>query len=197
LLVWTRFLWLVARLDLALVCVHPDRSAGLAFVGNSLVGFAPVAAGLGSIVAGAVANQVIYGGASLAAQQNAAIAVAVVAVVLFTAPLLVFSAGLVQLVRREAARYDSLATAFGQQFEREWFHSGQPVAERSLLDRGDFSAAADLYALVERVRLVRAVPVRLSHIVLLVVATLLPFLPVALAVVSFDVVIGALLGLLH
>jgi len=197
LIVWTRFLWLMARLDLALVSVHPDRAAGLGFVGNSLLGFAPVAAALGCIVAGSVANKVIYGGASLAAQQDAAIAVALLSVALFTAPLLVCSARLIRLARREAARYDSLATAFGQQFEREWFNPGQPVTGRSLLDRPDFSAAADLYALAERVRTLRAVPVRWTHIVLLVAVTLLPFLPVALAVVSFDAVIGALLSLLH
>jgi hypothetical protein len=197
LIVWTRFLWLMTRLDLALVSVHPDRAAGLGFVGNSLLGFAPVAAALGCIVAGSVANKVIYGGASLAAQQDAAIAVALLSVALFTAPLLVCSARLIRLVRREAAQYDTLATAFGQQFEHEWFNPGQPVTDRSLLDRPDFSAAADLYALAERVRALRAVPVRWTHIVLLVAATLLPFLPVALAVVSFDAVIGALLSLLH
>ena len=197
LLVWTRFLWRVAKLDLELISVHPDRSAGLGFVGNSVIGFAPVAAGLGAIVAGAIANQVIYGGASLAAQQDAVVAVALLAVVLFTAPLLVFSIRLAQLVRRDAAQYDNLATAFGHQFEREWFDPARPAAQRGLLDRADFSAAADLYQLVERARTLRVVPVRLIGIVLLAAATLLPFVPVALAVASFDAVIGALLGLLH
>ena len=41
------------------------------------------------------------------------------------------------------------------------------------------------------------VPIQLRGIALLALATLLPFVPVPLIVVSFDAVIDALLGLLH
>jgi hypothetical protein len=197
LVVWTRFLWRVSRLDLSMVAVHPDRCGGLAFVGNSVAAFAPVAAGFGAIVAGAIANEVVYGGAPLAAQQDAVVVVLVLVVVLFTAPLMVFTPRLLHLVRRSGEDYFGLATTFGRQFEREWFDPAQRDAQRNLLERADFSAAADLYGLVDRVASVRLVPVRLTGIVLLGVATLLPFLPVALAVVSFDRIVGALLGLLH
>ena len=197
LLVWTRLLWLLSRLDLALVAVHPDRCAGLAFVGNSLVGFAPVAAGLAAIVAGAMANEVVYGGASLAAQKDAVVVVVLLAIVLFTTPLLVFSPKLLQLKRRGADAYDGLATAFGRQFEREWFDPARPAAQRELLDRSDFSAGTDLYQLVDRVGALRLVPVHLTGVALLAIATALPFVPVALAVVSFDAIVAALLGLLH
>src|SRR5215831_503538 len=33
---WSRFLWLVSRLDLRLIPAHPDHAAGLIFVGHSL-----------------------------------------------------------------------------------------------------------------------------------------------------------------
>ena len=35
LILWTRFLWLMSRLDLRLIPAHPDGSAGLKFIGLS------------------------------------------------------------------------------------------------------------------------------------------------------------------
>src|SRR5262249_692825 len=39
LLIWFRFLWQVSRLNLHLVPTHPDRAAGLAFLGKSTYAF--------------------------------------------------------------------------------------------------------------------------------------------------------------
>ena len=197
LVVWTRFLFLVSRLDLALVAVHPDRAGGLGFVGYSTAAFAPVAAALGTIVAGAIANKVVYGGSSLANEKDALVCVALLSIALFTAPLLTLSAKLMQTMRRGAQQYNQLATAFGHQFEREWFRDEGAAQQQSMLDRGDFSAATDLYQVVDRVRTLLVVPVQLRGIVLLALATLLPFVPVSLMVLSFDTVLDALLGLLH
>ena len=197
LLVWTRFLWRVSRLDLALVPTHPDRAGGIAFVGYSLAGFAPAAAALGAIVAGAIGNQVLYAGSSLEAEKDALFTVVVFAVVLFTAPLTVFSSVLLATMRRGAQQYDELATAIGRQFEHEWFDAERRPLHKQMLDRGDFSAATDLYQVVDRVRAMWLVPVQWRGLAMLALATALPFLPVTLMVVSFDAVIDALLGLLH
>ncbi|HET7526587.1 MAG TPA: hypothetical protein VFK10_11650 [Burkholderiaceae bacterium] len=103
-----------------------------------------MAAALGAIVAGAIANEVLYAGKTLADKQDAIIAVVVLSIVLFTAPLFVFSGKLMQTIRRGAQQYNALATRLGHQFEREWFDGTAPV-QREMLDRGDFSAATDLY----------------------------------------------------
>jgi len=187
----------VSRLDLALVPTHPDRAGGIAFVGYSLAGFAPAAAALGAIVAGAIGNQVLYAGSSLEAEKDALFTVVVFAVVLFTAPLTVFSSVLLATMRRGAQQYDELATAIGRQFEHEWFDAERRPLHKQMLDRGDFSAATDLYQVVDRVRAMWLVPVQWRGLAMLALATALPFLPVTLMVVSFDAVIDALLGLLH
>lgn len=197
LLMWGRFLLLVSRLDLCLVAVHPDRSAGIGFVANSLAGFGPVAAALGAVVAGAVGNEVVHGGSSLAAHQGTIVGVVVVTIVLFTAPLLLLSPRLLQLWRSGTQQYDELSSMVGRQFEQEWFGPQRPPAQRDVLERSDFSAVADLYAVAERARSMRVVPVRLPGIAMLAIATLLPFVPVALLVVPFDTLLHALAGLLH
>jgi hypothetical protein len=52
LLLWTRFLWRVSRLDLQLVPAHPDRAAGLMFVAHSLRVCSMLGFAVGAIVAG-------------------------------------------------------------------------------------------------------------------------------------------------
>ena len=47
LLIWTRFLWQVSRIDLRLVPTHPDRAGGLGFLSTVTYAFAPLLAGPG------------------------------------------------------------------------------------------------------------------------------------------------------
>ncbi|HEY1418603.1 MAG TPA: hypothetical protein VGF41_11895, partial [Myxococcaceae bacterium] len=42
LLIWFRFLWQVSRMNLHLVPTHPDRAAGLSFLGKSTYAFGPL-----------------------------------------------------------------------------------------------------------------------------------------------------------
>jgi hypothetical protein len=92
LFLWGRLLWLVSRLDLRLLPAHPDRAAGLRFVGYSINAQMPFAAALGVIAAGMIANRVIHEAASLLTYKYVVIGVVSLVVVLVVAPLLVFSA---------------------------------------------------------------------------------------------------------
>jgi hypothetical protein len=195
LVLWARFLVLVARLDLSLVPAHPDRAAGVGFIGYSLRGFASVAAAFGAIVAGAVANQVVHGSVQLMSFKYLIGGTVVACVVLFTAPLLAFAPRLAAERRKGMRQYGQLATAFGLEFEREWLPLARPLT-RDVLDRGDFSAATDLYQVVDRVLAMRFVPVDRVNLIMLAGATLLPFLPVALIALPFDQLIGLLMGVL-
>jgi len=192
---WTRFLWLVARLDLAIVPEHPDRAGGMGFVGYSVRGFSMVAAAFGAIVAGAVANQVVINGESIVSFRFLIAGTAATCVVLFCAPLCVFAGRLAAERRRGMQQFGELATSFGLQFGKEWFAPGRRV-DREALDRGDFSAATDLYQVVDRVQAMRFVPLDRVNLLMLAGATLLPFVPVALLAVPVDTLVKALLGML-
>jgi hypothetical protein len=63
--IWFRFLWHVSRLNLHLVPTHPDRCAGLAFLGKSAYAFGPILFAQGAMLAGVVASRVLYRGESL------------------------------------------------------------------------------------------------------------------------------------
>jgi hypothetical protein len=183
-------------LRLHLVAVHPDKSGGLGFFGRSVRAFALLGAALGAIVAGTIANEVVHRGAALVEFRYMVLALVAGTVVVFTGPLLVLTPMLHAAWRRGAHEYDELATAFGLEFERAWFALRKP-RDQSLLEREDFSAATDLYQVVDRVHNMRLVPVDVKSVALLAGATLLPFVPVLVIALPFDVMLDTLVKLLR
>ena len=65
LIIWTRFLWHVSRIELQLVPTHPDRAGGLGFLGNVAYAFAPLLLAHGTLLAGLFANRIFFLGAKL------------------------------------------------------------------------------------------------------------------------------------
>jgi hypothetical protein len=195
LVLWTRFLVLVSRLDLPIVPEHPDRAGGMGFLGYSVRGFAFVAAAFGAIVAGSVANEVLHHGASLGSLRNVIGGTAGACVLLFCAPLCVFAPRLAAERRRGLRQFGELATNFGLRFGEEWFHATRRV-DPQVLDRNDFSAATDLYQVVDRVQAMRFVPLDRTNVLMLAGAALVPFAPVALLAIPVETLVKTLFGLL-
>jgi len=62
LFIWFRFLWQVSRINLNLIPTHPDRCAGLAFLGRSSYAYGPLLFAQGAMLAGVVASRVFTEG---------------------------------------------------------------------------------------------------------------------------------------
>jgi hypothetical protein len=192
---WTRLLWLIARLDLRLVASHPDHVAGLSFVGHSLRAFSLVALAIAAVAAGRSAHVVLTGGGLPTPHLFFNIGLFVVVVALFTAPLIVFTPTLNNVWRRGTAEYGVLADRVGHAFERQWLGREGKVDDKAL-ERPDFSATADLYAVTANVHALRFVPVDAKDIAALAVAMLIPFIPVVLLAVPADAIWSGIKGLL-
>jgi hypothetical protein len=106
--------------------------------------------------------------------------------VLFVAPLLVFIPPLMRTWRRAMFEYNALADQVGHAFERKWLDAGK--ADQGALEVPDFSATADLYAVVANVHAIRFVPIDIKDLIALAVAMLLPFVPVVLLAFPLDVI---------
>lgn len=192
---WARLLWLIARLDLRLMASHPDRAAGLGFVGYSVRAFSIVALALATIIAGRSAHIVLLGGA-LPTQYvifNSGLLVAVVA--LFAAPLFVFTPNLMNAWRRGALEYGALADRVGTAFEDKWLGRDGQV-DKAALDKPDFSATTDLYSIVANVYALRLVPIDLKSVIMLGSAMLLPFVPVVFLALPVEQILAGLKKLL-
>jgi hypothetical protein len=194
-LAWTRFLFLMARLDLRLVPAHPDRTAGLRFVAYSVQAFSLVSLALGTIVAGSAVNRVLHRGASPETFKFAVLAVIASVLVAFAGPLLTLSGHLLRAWRRGTLQYSALAGRLGRQFEGKFFRRGATI-DASALELPDFSATTDLYQIASNVYEVRLVPISVASLGILVAMAILPFLLVAVMFIPFDVIIEEIAKLL-
>ncbi len=192
---WGRFLLLMSRLDLRLIPGHPDLAGGLKFINVSLQAFWPLGFALGIIVAGSAMNRIVHKGASLPSLKGLVLMLVIFVLVLFCGPLFVFTGKLIREKRRGIFKYGSLAAELGREFEHKWLDQEGKVDETAL-EVADFSATTDLYQIVSNVYGMWAVPVDYRNLILLIVATLLPFLPVIFFALPIDVILGEIAKLL-
>jgi hypothetical protein len=193
LILWGRFLIMVARLDLQLLSSHPDEVGGLRFVSTSLRGFRLISFAIGAIAAGSVANRVLAEGADLMKFRPLVIALIAFITVLSAAPLFVFRPKLRSVKRRGMFAYGAFAFHLGREFESKWLGSATNPAT---LQMPDFSATTDLYAVVANTYEMRDVPFKMKDLVGPVVPVLIPFFAVALMTIPLRVVVDALIKIL-
>jgi len=192
--IWTRFLWQVSRIELSLVPTHPDRVGGLGFLSNTVFAFTPLAVAHGGLLAGFIANRIFYLGAALP-QFKIEIAVLVVFVLcMVLGPLLLFAPQLAEAKRRGNREYGTLAERYVREFDTKWLRGGAPAGE-PLVGSGDIQSLADLSNSFEVVLTMRIVPVTKEAMLRLVVATLVPVVPLALTMMPLEELLKKLIGI--
>jgi len=191
---WGRFLVLVAELNLRLLPSHPDCACGLRFVSTSLRGFRFISFALGAILAGAIADRIVYLGADLLSFKTYLIGLIVFILIVFAGPLTVFMRKLRETKRRGIFEYGALATRLGHEFEAKWL-STERESKEEMLSAPDFSATTDYYAVAANVYEVRELPFTVKDLIGPVIPALVPFLFVALLKVPFQVILDSLIKL--
>lgn len=184
---WARLLRLISRLDLRLIASHPDHVAGLGFVGHSLRAFSIVALALSAIAAARSAHLVLMGDYLPTPNLFFNCGYLAVLLAMFVAPFLAFSPVLFATWRRGSADYGALAIRVGNVFEHKWLGRSGRV-DQAALDKPDFSATTDLYAVAANVYAMRMVPVDLKDLIAITGAMLLPFIPVVLLAFPIEVI---------
>ena len=185
LFIWFRFLWQVSRLNLKLIPTHPDRSAGLAYLGKSAYAFGPILFAQGAMLAGLIASRVLYRGESLLSfklQVGGFVAFFVLAIL---GPLLMFTPQMARARRKGLADYGLLAQRYVESFEQKWI-LGNPAPSEELLGAADIQSLADLGDSYALVREMRSVPFGLEDITRLAAATAAPLLPLLLTIFSLE-----------
>jgi hypothetical protein len=182
--IWYRFLWRVSKLNLHLVPIHPDRNAGLAFLGKSAYAFGPILFAQGAMLAGLVASRVLYRGESLLSFKLLVGGFVVFFVLAILGPLLMFTPRMAAAKRKGLADYAEVAQGYVDKFEEKWILNAPPSEE--VLGSADIQSLADLNNSYDIVRGMRAVPFGLDDISRLAVATAAPLAPLLLTVFSLD-----------
>ena len=184
LFIWFRFLWQVNRIDLNLVPTHPDRCGGLSFLGGGSYAFSPILVAQGAILAGVIANRVLYHGEKLVSFKLQIIGLTAFFVVAVLGPLLMFTPRMARARRRGLADFGLLAQRYVEGFNQKWLQPTSPSDE--LLGTGDIQSLADLGNSYQVVREMRVVPFALQDISRLAIASVVPLAPLLLTVFSFD-----------
>jgi hypothetical protein len=181
--VWSWFLFRVSRLELQLRPLHPDRAGAIGFVGLSSMAFAPLLFAQSALISGQIASHILYNGESLFSSEIAIFSYVFFSVMVALAPLLLFTPQLILAKRRGLARYGNFATEFVTNFDERWLMKagGDPM----LADQ-DLQSLADLGNSFAVVREMRFVPISPHDVLLLVLATIGPFLPLLLTIMPLD-----------
>jgi hypothetical protein len=182
LFIWFRFLWRVSRMGLHLIPTHPDRCAGLAFLGKSSYAFAPILFAQGAMLAGLVASRVLYRGESLTSFKLQIGGFIVFFVLAILGPLLMFTPKMAQARRKGLADYGLLAQRYTEGFEQKWVRNSSTSEE--LLGAADIQSLADLGDSYGLVRDMRSVPFGLDDVTRLAAATAAPLVPLLLTIFS-------------
>jgi hypothetical protein len=182
LLIWTRFLWQVSRIDLRLVAIHPDRAGGLGFLSTLAYAFAPLLLGQGVLLAGVMANKIFYAGAKLTDFKLELLAMVIMMLFFVLGPLLVFIPRLVRTKRVGLAEYGGLAQRYVREFDHKWLRGGAP-ADEPLVGSGDIQSLADLGNSFEIVKGMKPVPFGKDTLLQLAVISLAPVAPLVLTMI--------------
>jgi hypothetical protein len=142
LILWSRFLFRVSRLDLDLSAANPDRAGGLGFLGTSTAAFGPLLLAQSALVSAMVGSRILQEGAQL--QDFKLELGGALAFFLFQAlgPLMVFAPNLVEAKRRGLREY------------------GLFLLDRTQVISDQLNLAVDLSSITEELALV--VPERLT-----------------------------------
>ena len=191
LLLWAWVLWKVSRLELHPRPAHPDRAGGLAFLGGTQAAFGVLVFAFGVQLSCLVADAVHFREAELTAVRGEIVAYVVIVVIVLLAPLLVFAPKLVR------AREQYLLFLSGSA------HRGAGDLGRKLgaaqggeLPSEAISGLTDFGVLYENARLMRPVPMETQHVLGLVLAAVVPFIPLIFLVMPAREVLRTLARLL-
>ena len=184
LFIWFRFLWQVNRIELNLLPTHPDRCGGLSFLGKGSYAFSPILVAQGAILAGIIADRVLYHGEKLLSFKLQILGLIAFFVIAVLGPLLMFTPRLSHVRRKGLADYGLFAQRYVEKFDQKWAHDPSPSEE--VLGSGDIQSLADLGNSYQVVREMRVVPFALQDVTRLAIATAIPLAPLLLTMFSFE-----------
>lgn len=187
---WCGILLRVARLPLRLSAAHPDYAGGLEFMVRPSLAFCLVVAGLSSVLSATWGTELVFEGASLSAYAKLLTAWVLIALLSTMGPLVLLTPQLLRARRRGRRDFGKLATSYTRQFENKWIHS---TPEARLLGTSDLQSLADLGGSFQVVRDMRAFLFQGKDLVVVLLASAGPMLPLLLTQVPLREILERLL----
>ena len=190
---WICFLFRLSRLDMQLIPTHPDQHGGVGFLGMSPLAIAPTV----FIICGAIGStwrtEILNHGAHLMNFKFDAIVLVVIMLIVAMGPLIVFVPGLARLHRQGVLQYGTLGQLHSVDFHKKWILN-RKGHEEEFLTAPEISTLTDYAGSYENVEKLQPFPLDRGGVVVLVLAIVIPLLPVVLAEVPLVTVLKGLLA---
>lgn len=187
--VWYQFLWRVRGLPLQPNYYHPDRAAGLGFLGESIPALSPVLLAQTALISGAIADRVWHTGATLTAFKVEIAGTLVFLVLLVLMPLTFFAVHLERSHRAAKLEFGTLSSKYVDYFRDKWIEHQSEETE-SLLGTPDLQSLADLGNSFKSVTEGRLVPFGNELLIRLLGILILPLLPLVFTVIPLKEIVG-------
>jgi hypothetical protein len=191
--IWILFLRDLSRLKLNLVATHPDRAAGLGFLGNAHISLGIFAFAFGSVLSANVAFQVYFEAVPIDTFKVLYAVFLIVAELICLGPLLIFTPLLARTRREGLRKYSILANTYNHAFEQKWA-SGQMPQDEPLLGSGDIQSLADLGNSFGMIREMKPFSFSTQNIIQIAVIASLPGLPLIFLVMPVGEILKLLAG---
>jgi hypothetical protein len=175
---WSYFLWRISKLELHLVPTDPDGVAGLGSLELVHTCFIPLVLAISAIESASLAEEISVGGMTFQAIYPSVLVILFVDAVLFVAPLFLLTPKLWVCRIKGLGDYGYLASRYVQSFDTKWLRTAD--AGEPLLGTPDLQSLADLSNSVNIVRNMRWAPISVRLWANILIAALLPMVPLML-----------------
>jgi hypothetical protein len=176
-LVWAGLLHRISRLDLQLTPTHPDRAGGLGFLGWGMASFASVLVPVSTVFSAAFAQEILHHGESLESLKYHVATFVVAALLVLYAPLISFSGRLARCRFKGLLEFGALVWRHDREFDEKWLKNSDESAKGAILGSADVQSMSDFAICYGHINEMRLIPFDTKAFAILVVAALLPMLP--------------------
>jgi len=184
---WWRILYKTSRLGLQLRASHGDGRGGLSFLSESIKAFYMPAFMIAVSLAAGAADLATLNEMNFTTLQITIGSVVAVLLILFVGPLCFFLPAMVKSKREAIYLYGTLGNHQLEVFEEKWFKL-RNTTEKEWLESPDFSSIIDSTSISSRVTEMKVVPFGHGEISGLVMAIVLPFVPIMALGMSWKVI---------
>lgn len=194
-LLWCRLLFKISRMNLQIKVAHGDDSGGLGFLGHSLELFVVPTFAISLSFAGGMFNLALHENIGLEEMKFIFSVICGGLLLFFAGPLLFFFPVLRRAKLKGIMIYGKLMGNQLETFERKWTDENVPPGDQ-ILEGEDFQNIDSGTAIMERIHEMKLVPLKLKNLAPIVVAIIIPFLPVLALKVPWKVIIQQLTKIL-
>jgi hypothetical protein len=170
---------------------HPDRAGGLGFLGWGLASFAIVVLAVSAVLSGSLAGEILFRGSSLVDLKYHVIVFVVLVIIILHAPLLAFIGRLGRCRFRALLDFGTLIGCHDRAFDEKWVKPRDTNRE-SLLGSPDVSSLADIAMAFEHVERMRLIPWDKKALMVLVMAAVIPMIPLLGTAIPFTEILSKL-----